>query len=205
LKKMIATLHLVIFLGLAPQATAAHLTVGSATGTVGDTVQIPLTVDDPYSLAGAAFTLVYSQALTIRVESDFFDTFFNQFDALPTTDTPTETESGYQFLLLDELGNPVLDAENNPSYIDIPVVIDGQQYFQPLLTNLKENSRNHLLVAAAKCRPAESAAEAVLFTLNVSLNHGEPAGVYDIDIIPTTLDNPDAGYDPALHHFTGCE
>ena len=136
MKKIMFILSFLLFSGFFVPAMAANLTVGSEIGATNETFHIPISVDNPDKLAGAAFTLVYSSSLTICVESEFFDTFYNQLDPLATTDTPEATASGYRFPLLDAAGEPVLDDSDDPVYIEIPVLFDGQEYFQPLLTNL---------------------------------------------------------------------
>ena len=145
-------------------ASAVILTVGSDSGDTDETLSIPITVDDPTGIAGAAFSLVFSDSLSVSVESSFFDTFINQFSVCGLT--PEE---------IDE--------------IEIPV-----GYSQPLVTNEVSGPPNHMKISAARCMPAPPDASHILFTLEVSLKNGEPAGVYTLEIVPTTLINTDAGY-----------
>ena len=74
-RKTIATVSiLAIMLLVASSASAVTLTVGTASGTSEQTLQIPITVDDSTSIAGAAFTITYDTAnLTlIDIQSTFF-------------------------------------------------------------------------------------------------------------------------------------
>lgn len=54
-------------------ASSRSLTVGSEMGSVTDVLTIPITVNNPESIAGAAFTLQYSSKLNVTVETNFFD------------------------------------------------------------------------------------------------------------------------------------
>jgi len=168
------------------------MTVGTDTGNRDATIIIPITVDNAQLLAGAAFTLVYSDALTIDVDSDFFDTFYNQFypPQIDTIGTPSPDGGEFGtsvFPVLDDLGAPTGDE------INIPVVVDSDSYYHPLFTNPTDIG---LLISAARCLPPAGTDSATIFTLNVLLNAGMPGGDYSIIIIPTELDNADAGYDP---------
>jgi len=189
LKRFIAMTFVLIM--AAGSAWAATLTVTDATGDKVDVLTVPITVDEAEKLAGSAFTLEYDNALTVTVSSDFFDTFYNQFSALDTLGDPDPNGGEY--------GNsefPVLDGPGGSATgetIDVPVVVDATSHYQPLLTNTVENGTTKQLISAARCIPAE-AGGATLFTLEVSLKGGQSGGDYDITIIPTTLNNTDAGY-----------
>ncbi|RJP39362.1 MAG: hypothetical protein C4548_11850, partial [Desulfobacteraceae bacterium] len=183
-------LTLLLFAG---PASAVTLTVGAGSGNVGDILNIDITVDEAETLAGAAFTLTYSDALTVSVDSVFFDTFFNQFDPLDTTDDPIYEGEVIKFPRIDEFGAPVLDEYGNPVYIIIPAIVDEIAYDQPLITNHVSDGVNRMLISAARCVPA-AAGPATLFTLSVSLNPGRDPGVYPLVIVPTELNNTDAGY-----------
>lgn len=145
-------------------AAAATLTVGEESGDTDQTLSIEITVDDPTGISGAAFSLEYSSSLTVSVASTFFDTFVNQFTACG------------------------LDPDQIAA-IEIPV-----GYSQPLITNEVAGPPNHMKISAARCEPAAGDASHVLFTLDVSLKAGQPAGDYSLAITPTTLNNTDAGY-----------
>lgn len=72
--------------------------------------------------------------------------------------------------------------------------VDG--YDSPLVTN--EVSGKGMLIAAANAGPAAEGTDIVLFTLNVGVSETAKAGEsYAISIVPTTLNNPAAGYDSA--------
>ena len=107
--KTVTALAVFAFIVSAPFAAfaAVTMTVGSATVDADQQAQIDITADDPVGIAGAAFTLEYdTSALTVTVDSSFFDTFANQFaDAGTPAGYPTEVE------------------------------VDGVTYYQPLITN----------------------------------------------------------------------
>ncbi|NOY68211.1 MAG: hypothetical protein GXP53_01775 [Deltaproteobacteria bacterium] len=188
-----------LFSGSGFAASTASLTVGSASGNVDQTLSIPITVDNPATIAGAAFTLQYSSSLSVTVDSTFFDTFYNQLNALNTTGTPTynSEDSTYTFPVVDpDTGDPVLDDNGDPVTVTIPPTVDSIPYDQPLITNTEDDGAtvsHH--ISAARVLPADSGGVTTLFTLTVSLKSGEASGTYDITIIPTTLNNTDAGYD----------
>lgn len=191
-KIILFILSMMVLAGLAAPAGSATLTVGSATGFANETLYIPITVDDPETLSGAAFTINHSNSLTVDVyESDFFDTFYGQLDPLATTETPDPDGGPWG-------PGPSVFPLVAGGEINIPVYVGGTAdgpYFQPLLTNTVTNGTTHLLISAARCEPAYAGGTTTIFILSVSLNGGEPAGPYSLEIIPTTLDNTDAGYD----------
>jgi hypothetical protein len=160
---LIAVLALV--LSAAASADAKTLTVGNGSALESNTVQIPIIVDDPVDIAGAAFTIQYDGAsLTLSaVESDFFDTFANQWTALSLNPSPPDS-----------------------------VEVDSVTYDQPLVDNRVTGTGT--LVAAARCAAETSSAKKILFLLTFALNAGSPAGKYPVSVIPTTLNNTDAGY-----------
>ena len=158
---------LLILLGVAGSASAdVTLTVGSNWVWSGNTVQVPITVDNPATLAGAAFTITYSANLTLdSVDSIFFDTFANQWASLSPAPDPLPPSS---------------------------VEVDSVVYDQPLITNtITEGMR----IAAARCMPAAAGGETTIFTLTFSLKAEAAPGKYTVDIIATELDNEAAGYD----------
>lgn len=185
---------------LAPPAFAAMvprtLTVGTVAGLTGVTLDIPIMVDDPSLIAGAAFTIRYSNALSITVESRFFDSFYNQYDSLDTTGEPVEIEGVQKFPLFDANNIQVTDENGDPVYLDSMVMIGDDAYDQPLVTNTVNDNETLLMISAARCTPASLSDEKTLLTLHVRLKEGEPAGRYPIEIQPTTLNNIDAGYSP---------
>ena len=178
---------MLVLLNLMPVA-ATTLTVGSDSGNTSQTLTVLITVDNPEGIAGAAFTITYSSALTVTVSSDFFDTFYAQFDPLATTAAPDPDGGPYgtsEFAVLDEFGDPTGEV------INIPAVVDTVDFYQPLITNVVTGGQ---LISAARCTPAPAGGPTVVFTLNVQLNGGQPEGIYPISITPTILDNTDAGY-----------
>jgi len=156
---------LAIMLLAAPSAFAVVLSVGSNSGNPGDTLEIPITVNDPSAIAGAAFTITYdSDNLTLdNVGSAFFDTFTNQWIALDPQPDPLP-----------------------PGSVDV----GGQPYDQPLI--LKDVAGG-TMIAAARCQAGETSL--TLFTLTFTVDINAPLGDYTINIIPSNINNTDAGYD----------
>ncbi len=89
---------------------AAVVDIGEYTAEPGTTITIPVVVDVPGDIAAAAFTLNYdASVLTLdAVESEFFDTFSNQWNGLSPVPVPMP-----------------------PSI----VTVDGTTYDQPILDN----------------------------------------------------------------------
>ena len=187
---LLSLLTLAFFTANAFAASTVTMTVGSDSGDTTETLVIPISVDDADTLSGAAFTIEYSTSLTVTVESSFFDTFYGQFAPLATTDTPDPDGGPEGHSVFDVLNGGVPTGEQ----ISIPATVNSFDYYQPLLTNLETNGTNKLLISAARCTPAPGGTTTI-FTLNVSLNNGEPAGVYPLHVIATSLNNTDAGYD----------
>jgi len=156
---------LAIMLIAAPNAFAVVLSVGNDSCDQGATVQIPITVDAPSAIAGAAFTATYDSAnLTLtNVGSTFFDTFANQWIALDPLPDPLPPDS---------------------------VEVGGQLYVQPLILN---DVAGGTMIAAARCQSGETSI--TLFTLTFTVDINAPLGDYTINIIPSNINNTDAGYD----------
>jgi|GEM_PF-2823693 len=192
-----AIVSLFCWLSISP-AFGVTLSVNDASGTAGQPLTVSILVDNPESIAGAAFTLQYSSALLVTVDSTFFDTFYEQFNSLDTTGQAVPEGSGYKFPLLDQAGSPVLDENDDPVFIPAQVVVDNQTYTQPLIDNPQTTDATvKHCIAAARCVPASVTDGNILFSLQVSLKSTASTGPYTIDIIPTTLNNTDAGYDAA--------
>ena len=68
-------LFLLFCLFVSTSASAEILSLGNSTATLGETVIISLSVDDPSEIAGAAFTLTYDtdDIDIVDVDSTFFD------------------------------------------------------------------------------------------------------------------------------------
>ena len=158
---------LAIMLIAAPSAFAVVLSVGSNSGNPGDTLQIPITVDVATAIAGASFTIIYdSDNLTLTtIESSFFDTFANQRATIDPSTDPYPPDSV-------DVGDP------------------PQTYTWPLLSN---DVTGATMIAAARCQAGES--NTTLFTLTFDIDANAPLGDYTINIIPSNINNTDAGYD----------
>jgi len=172
LKKSFFACFLIFLLaaGMIGSASAeVTLTVGNNWNWSDQTVQIPVLVDNPAKIAGAAFTITYDDDnLTLdSIESTFFDTFANQWAELESAPVPYPPSS---------------------------VEVDSVVYYKPLLTSTATAGTR---VAAARCMPAAGGGETSIFTLTFSLNSGAEAVTYDVDITAMVLNNVAAGYDPA--------
>jgi hypothetical protein len=147
---------------------ALTMTVGKGSADLDKTVQVPITVDVPNGIAGAAFTITFdSSKITLSdVQSTFFTTFQNQWNALIPVPDPL----------------PPISAE-----------VGGVVYTRPLLTNPVLSGS---MVAAARCTPADNSNH-VLFNLSFVLKGGAPPGTYAVGIVSSKIGNTDAGYDVA--------
>ena len=143
---------------------AVDVTVGTASGNPGSTVNLPVTVSDPSQIAGAAFTLTYDTTkLTLQtISSTFFDTFENQWNSLSPVPNPLPPTS---------------------------VVVDSKTYNQPLLSNL---SGSALMISAARCKAGLT--NITLFTLTFQVAANAVAGNYPVTISQSTISNTAAGY-----------
>lgn len=192
---IISMLALIVFAASSAFATAptpVTLTVGDASvnAKTSNTVSIPVTVDNPSEIAGAAFTVVYdTEDLTLTVDSTFFDTFQSQFSALPGA------------------GIPYVDPDDGKTYVDITYtdktvkvpttadVGDGTYtvtYTQPLVKG--EETQMGTMIAAARVQAG--ATNTTLFTLTFDLISAYN-GIYPIEIVPSMINNTDAGYSAA--------
>ena len=136
----------------APCAYAVDLTVGSSDGNaVGDTIAIPITASDATGIAGAAFTVQYNTTdlEVTAVDSDFFDTFQNQFAGTPAALTTTVDVDGVTY--------------------DQPLVTNP----------VDEVGLTGMRIAAARALAAADLSNSTLFTLSVRiLNAGShPMGI----------------------------
>lgn len=170
LRKLICLILLTLMLiAFSERGHALQLRVNNVNANPGDTITVDITVED-YSLeqiAAAALTLSYStEYLTLtQVESDFFDTFANQWN------------------LLNPVPNPLPPSS---------IVIDGQAYTQPLLFNIVENalSGRTLLVGAR----VKSGTPTILYTLHFTVNEQTAPGIYPVSISPIIIKDVHAGY-----------
>jgi hypothetical protein len=159
---------LIVIIIAVPSAFAVILKVGSSSGKTNETIQIPITVDNPIGIAGAAFTVVYdnNNLNLIDIQSNFFDTFANQWAALSPQPAP---------------------------YPPTSVVVDSTTYTQPLIRNLVSDTG--MMIAAARCSAETNPNNTTLFILFFTLKAGAPANTYAVAVVPTILNNINAGYD----------
>jgi len=109
-----------ILLMAAPNLSAVTLTVGEDEGSTGETLEVPITVDAPDGIAGAAFTITYNtNALSVDVSSVFFDTFAVQFDGTSAETSVVVDGTTYEqplvTNLVDQTGTRVAAARSTPA------------------------------------------------------------------------------------------
>jgi hypothetical protein len=178
---------LVLACGTVANALGVTLTVGDAeiNNSSSNSVAIDVTVDDPSEIAGAAFTLSYNtQALElVAVESDFFAPFLDQFSELPGVGSPfVNPQDGKIYV--------PFTVDTNTVYIPAEEIIDGESYTQPLMIG-PETATGSTIVAARVMAGEQS--NQTLFRLTFDVSNA-PAGDYDVSIVPTTVNNTQAGY-----------
>jgi hypothetical protein len=178
---------LVLTCGSVANAFGVTLTVSDAEAntSLSNSVTIDITVDDPSAIAGAAFTLTYNtQALKlIAVESDFFAPFLDQFSELPGVGTPfVNPQDGKTYVPFTE--------DSTTVYIPVEEIIDGESYSQPLMIGTE--TATGISIVAARLMTGEQSNH-TLFRLTFDVSNA-PAGAYDVSIVPTTINNAQAGY-----------
>lgn len=156
--------YIVILLLFPSILKAEILVVGNATAQPGETVTLPITVDHPGDIVGAAFTLTYnSQYLTlIDVQSNFFDTFANQWSSIvpqPNPMPPTQISVG------------------------------GINYSQPLLYS---QINSGTMIAAARVQAG--ATVTTLFQIQFRVDSTIPGDIYPVSIVQSSIKNTAAGY-----------
>ena len=146
--------------------SALTLTVGNGSNYADQTVQIPITVDNPIGIAGASFTLTYdSSKITLTdVQSTFFDTFMNQWNSLDTIPNPLPPTS---------------------------IELGGSTYTQPLIKNPVAPGAT---ISAARCTPSDNSSNTLL-VLSFTLKPGASVGGYAIGVSSSVIDDTAAGYD----------
>ncbi|MFC1886737.1 hypothetical protein ACFLZM_06755 [Thermodesulfobacteriota bacterium] len=151
---------------LTPQTVT--ITLGPATvGVSSQTATLNVRVDNPGEIAGAAFTVKYNTAeLTLtNVTSTFFDTFANQLANAPIPYTSVE--------------------------------VGGEVYDQPLIQGdgIDDAGTTSVMVAAARGQAGETQTTLFTLTFNVLPDPKNAGDTYDVTIIPSVINNTDAGYD----------
>ena len=167
---LILVLTCIFFLAATTVSLAATLQAGDACTPAGGTLQIPIyaisSVDDATGLAGAAFTVDFDD--TIITNANITSDFFETFETQLTSVDPNHAG---------------------------PFEADG--YNKPLVDNVVSGTG----VSVAAARVGEKAIDStapgtVIFYLNGTISQDAEVGdTYDIKIVPTSLDNTNAGYD----------
>jgi len=175
-------------------AFSTHPAVAAVTMAVQDTpvqagstnVLVPITVSSDALLAGASFTISYSEALTFTgVSSAYFDTFLAQgFDA---GDRPA----------CDLDGDGVLDpGECDTDGDGVPE--PGEVFEQPLIVSADDtvvSGKKEAMIAAARVNvPDPVGTDTTIITLHFNTPMGTEATTYEVDIKRSEISNVLAGY-----------
>jgi hypothetical protein len=154
---------LLILPGLAPAKT---VTVGSASGALGQTVKLPITIDDPTGVGGVAFTLTYDASTFEFVGLEQVVKVISNGDEykVPGTDPPEYSVEGQT----EAVGNTLFYRYND----DAP--------------------GNQVMIAGAS---AQALTDSNLFRAKFLIKEGAALGDYPIGLAQTSIDNPAAGYD----------
>jgi len=151
-----------------------------------NTVSVNILVDDPSEIIGAAFTVFYdtNDLDLISVESEFFDTFANQFSTLPGAGTPFVDPTD---------GKTYIPITNDEGTVNVPleITIDGDAYSRPLLIGPETQTGNKIVAGRVQ---AGEQANNVLFTLTFDISSASERD-YLVQLIQSRINNPDAGYD----------
>ncbi len=137
---------ILIFSASVQPLSAETITVSSISALPEEVVSIPITVDIPENIAGAVFTLTYNSSyFTLTdIQSEFFDTFTDQWQAL----------------------NPIPDP--------LPpgqVTVDGTEYSRPLVSNTI-SSTTLFAAARVKAGATETTLFTLQFTVADSVPNG---------------------------------
>ena len=193
-----------VFSGSAYAVTDKTLTVGSGSGSYGDTVAVPITIDDPAGVGGVAFALSYNPAVF-------------EFQGLEEV-SPPPISDGSDFKVPEDQVRSIDGIEYlyyNPykkeaPYSDITydfIVPDTGPYtwdnlpapalfFQTnvVTDQLLGNQVGKVMVAAAS---ATSLQANTIFKAKFLIRDGVQKGTYPIGLNRTIILNPAAGYDKA--------
>jgi len=156
---------LFVFSGSAYAATDKTLTVGSGSGVYGATVSVPITIDNPAGVGGAAFTLTYNSTIFDFVELEQDVKVISNGDEYKTGSNP-----------------------------DVYTVTDDQKtaVSNTLFYQVNDEPSNRVLVAGASAKELTNAG---LFKAKFLIKDGVPEGTYPIGLNRTIILNADAGYD----------
>ncbi len=169
---LILVLTCIFFLAATTVSLAATLQVGDACTPAGGTLQIPIyaisSTGDATGLAGAAFTVEFND--TIITNANITSEFFETFETQLKSVDP------------DHAG---------------PFEADG--YEKPLVDNAVSGTGVSVAAARVGEKAIDSAAPGtVIFYLNGTISQDAVVDdTYDVRIVPTVLDNTNAGYDAA--------
>jgi len=129
-------------------------------------VALDISVDDPAAIIGASFTVQYDvNHLALKsVDSTFFDSFENQFQAAGATNTPP-----------------------------VNVTVGDTTYNRPLVLGDESLTIGGTRIAAVRARSGEKQNQ-TLFTLHFDVKNPEYGDSYSVGIVPTVITNEVAGY-----------
>lgn len=169
--KLIGLLACIIFLGSVTISSAATLKVDEIKASPGDIdVQIPIyaiSSGDATGVAGAAFTLVFDDTMLTNARVE--SDFFETFE--------TQLKS--------------VDPNHSGPF-------EADSYDKPLVDNALSGTGIAVAAARVEAKAVASDPGTAIFNLIVSISSEAQEGeVYEIRIVPTELNNTNAGYDAA--------
>ncbi|MEA3358467.1 MAG: cohesin domain-containing protein [Thermodesulfobacteriota bacterium] len=165
IQKYFICIMYILLLSSTPDAAHSEiLAVANVTAVPGETIIVPITIDQPEKILGAAFTICFdSQYLTIvDIQSSFFETFANQWSSIVPAPNPTPPSN---------------------------ITVGGINYTQPLL--YKQCSCGYMV---AGVRAQYKAGVTTMFEIQFAVDTNIPEGIYSISITNSIISNTAAGY-----------
>jgi hypothetical protein len=167
---LIGLLTCIFFLAAAPCALAATLQVGDTSASPGSDVQIPIYAISSVDDATGVAGAAFTLQFddTVLTNPNITSPFFDTFEAQLTAINPDHTG---------------------------PFTADG--YDKPLVDNALSGTGIAVAAAGAQAKAIEAGEGTVIFYLNATVSADAVVDCYNVTIVPTELDNANAGYDAA--------
>jgi hypothetical protein len=167
---LIGVLICIFFLAATTSAIGATLQVGDKSASPGSDVQIPIyAISSTDDATGIAGAAFTLQFDdTVLTNPNVTSPFFDTFEAQLTAINPDHTG---------------------------PFTADG--YDKPLVDNALSGIGIAVAAASAQAKAIDEGEGTVIFYLNATVSADAAVDCYDITVIPTELDNANAGYDAA--------
>jgi len=188
-KTSLTSLFIVMLLAFSthPAVADVTLTVQDIPVQSGSTnVPVPIKVSSDALLAGASFTISYSEALIFKgVESTYFDTFLAQ--GFVAGDRPACDLDGDGVL---DPGECDTDGNGTPDA--------GEVFEQPLIVSADDtvvSGKKEAMIAAARVDvPNPAATDTIILTLYFDTPLSTEAASYEVNVKRSQILNPSAGY-----------